>query len=368
MHVLHVIARLNDGGPARAIAALVEALPEFRHSVLCGSCSPGEGDATALVQAAGASVIPLPVLSRRVAPLADGLAGLQLVRAIRSQAPDLVHTHTAKAGALGRLACRLLHQPCLHTYHGHVLQGYFPRAVSLVAGHAERALAGNAWHHDLTTSQLHHLHGRWHIGRGRRWRVLPPPVPRVQRCAAAWHDQLRPSLPVVLFLGRLVKIKDPALWLQTLVLLARSRPVQGLICGAGPEAPGIAAAAASCGVPVHLTGAVPAGEALGIADLLLMTSVNEGLPLAAVEAAAAGIAVVAPPVGGLEDLIRWGGASGAPRTAGALAAVCDRLLGDRALAARRTARARAAVARLSPERLAPAYRRLYLEVAGGGRI
>jgi glycosyltransferase involved in cell wall biosynthesis len=123
VRIVHVVARLNDGGPARVIAALAAAHAAAGHEVhvLAGACAADERDI-------GDEVLPgrverLAGLGRRVSPLSDLLALRGLAARLRALDPDVVHTHTAKAGALGRLACRQLGIPCLHTYHGHVLHG-----------------------------------------------------------------------------------------------------------------------------------------------------------------------------------------------------------------------------------------------------
>jgi glycosyltransferase involved in cell wall biosynthesis len=192
--------------------------------------------------------------------------------------------------------------------------------------------------------------------------MLPVPVPPVARARAAWHERLRPGLPVVGFLGRLAAIKDGGLWLETLAALARQMPVQGVICGDGQERAMLEARAAALGVPALFTGFVPAAEALGGMDLLLMTSRNEGQPLAAFEAAGAGIPVVAPPVGGLADAVRSGAVVGARRDPEALAAACARLLRERRLAAAQSRRGARAAAAVTPGALAPLYESLYREI------
>jgi glycosyltransferase involved in cell wall biosynthesis len=363
VRIVHVIARLNDGGPARVIAALAREMAECGHqvTVLAGACGVDEPDCIELVQA-HAPVEAVPGLKRGLSALDELRALSSLTRRLRGLSPDLVHTHTAKAGALGRLACRRLGLPCLHTYHGHVLHGYFGRAMELGVRAAERAVAGVAWHQALTPSQLRDLRDRARIGRPARWRVLPVPVPPVAPARAAWHERLSPGVPVVGFLGRLAAIKDAPLWLETLAMLARRVPVQGVICGDGQERAALESRAAALGLPVIFTGFVPAAEALGGMNLLLMTSRNEGQPLAAFEAAGAGIPVVAPPVGGLADAVRSGAVVGARRDPESLAAACARLLADPRLAAAQARRGRAAAATVTPAALAPLYERLYREI------
>lgn len=363
VHIVHLIARLNDGGPARVIASLAREMIARGHrvSVLAGRCADGEPDVTGLVRASGATVDTIAGLGRRVSLVGDLGALVAVCRWLRALAPDVVHTHTAKAGALGRPLCQLLRIPCLHTYHGHVLGGYFPPLLSRALAHGERALAGDAWHQALTDSQFAELHGRHRIGRRRRWVVLPIPVEPVVAQPPSWP--VEPGPPVIGFLGRLAPVKDIRLWLDVFVLLTQRRAVRGLVCGEGVERPGAEQRAA--GLPLRFTGQVPAGMALGAMDVLLMTSRNEGLPLAAVEAGGLGVPVVAPGVGGLADLARQGAVEVAPRNAVALAAAVERLLAASDLRRRRIAEGRAFAATLTPAVLAPRYEALYRAVARG---
>ncbi len=356
LRVLHLIARLNEGGPARVLAALAGALSPLGVgcTVAHGRCADGEVDRREVVAAAGARLIELPGLGRRVQPWDDARALAATMALLRREQPDLLHTHTAKAGAIGRLAARLCGVPCLHTYHGHVLHGYFTPGIDAAVASLERLLAGTAWHQALTASQWRDLRHRAGIGRARRWRVLPVPVTPVIPVAAA----ARPR-PVLGWLGRLVPIKDGPLWLATLRELRRHRDVEGLICGDGSERTALERAAA--GLPVRFAGVVPAAQALAGMDVLLMTSRNEGQPLAAVEAAGAGIPVIAPPVGGLSDLIADGMVLGAARDPRALARACLRAFD---LTPARREAARAAALALAPAALAPRYRELYRLVAG----
>jgi len=363
MHIVHVIARLNDGGPARVLAALGSELARlgWRSTVLAGATAADERDLTAELRAGGMEVETVPGLGRRLRPLGDLTAGAWLVRRLKALRPDVVHTHTFKAGVLGRLACRRLQMPCLHTFHGHVLAGHFPAPVAYGLRLIERALAPIAHLHALTPGQRRELCRVHRIGTPRRWHVLPVPVAAVVRRPAAWHAALGPGARIG-FLGRLAPVKDADLWLEALAQLARLRPVQGVLCGDGGERPRLEARARALGVAVHVAGFVPAGEALAAMDLLLVSSRNEGLPLAVIEAAGVGVPVVAPAVGGLVDLAAWGAVLAAPRTPLGLAAACLRLLDDGELRQAQLARAAALAHRLRPQALAPRYAALYSRV------
>ncbi len=362
MHIVHIIARLNDGGPVRVLAALIPELHRLgiRSTVLAGHCASDEPDCSAWLRAHGVVVEQIAGLGRTVRLGEDWQAWRALVRRLRTLAPDVVHTHTAKAGFLGRLACRWLRLPCLHTYHGHVLDGYFSHPVTVALAHLERAVAFNHHHQALTPSQLLDLAHCFRIGRRSTWHSLPVPVLPVRpQPYAAWAAALRRRTPVVGFLGRLVPVKDVDLFLETLALLSHHRPVQGLVCGDGPQREHAEFRAAELQLRVHFTGFIPTAEALGQMDVLLMTSRNEGQPLAAIEAASAGVPVVAPRVGGLDDLARWGAVAGVERTPEALAAAVERVIADPDHRQQRVAAGLRVAAHLTPAALAPKYAELY---------
>lgn len=369
MHLVHLIARLNDGGPARVIAHLARMMGERGHrvTVLAGRCADDEPDLTGRLRADGVDVETIAGLGRRIAPWSDWQAWSALRARLAALKPDVVHTHTAKAGTLGRLACRNLDLACVHTYHGHVLDGYFGAVGSAVVRWIERSVAGGHLHHALTESQRRDLCDHHHIGRPDRWRVLPIPVEPVTVVHADWHRHLALGVPVLGFLGRLAPVKDADLWLDALAVLAKNRPIQGLICGDGAERVRLETRAKTLGVPVTFTGFVPAGEALARMDVLLITSRNEGLPVAAVEAGGVlgrpSVPVVAPPVGGLRDLISAGAVLGAARSAVDLAQACAQVLDDPALRQALSERARAYAAGLLPSGLAASYEALYRAAA-----
>ncbi|MBA2479637.1 MAG: glycosyltransferase family 4 protein [Planctomycetes bacterium] len=369
MHIVHVIARLNDGGPARVLAALARTMIARGHrvTVLAGSCAPDEPDLSDEVRASGAALEHVPGFGRRLRPTGDCSAVLFLLKRLPQLAPDVVHTHTAKAGVLGRLVCRARGLRCLHTYHGHVLHGYFSAAGDVIVRTVERLSAGPFHHQALTPSQARDLRDRARIGRPSRWTVLPVPVQPVAPLPAAWHSELDPTIPVMGFLGRLAPVKDGALFLAVLAELSKRMRLQGVVCGDGQERGQLEAQARASGVTVRFTGFIPAGEALAAMDVLVLTSRNEGLPLAAFEAASAGVAVVAPPVGGLADMIRWRAALGARRNAPALADAVHRVLTDTRLRRRLVARAKQVQEGVTPEALAPRYERLYRSIVEGHR-
>ena len=144
IRVARVITRLNVGGPAQQAILLAAGLDRtrFRTTLITGVVGRDEGDLAPAARTRGVEPVVIPELGRPVHPLHDLLALGKLVRLFRHLQPDVVHTHTAKAGTLGRLAARLTAVPAtIHTFHGHVLEGYFSPAVSQLFLRIERGLA-----------------------------------------------------------------------------------------------------------------------------------------------------------------------------------------------------------------------------------
>jgi glycosyltransferase involved in cell wall biosynthesis len=368
MRIVHLIARLNDGGPARVVANLARELGKRGHEVriLAGQTTADEPSLAGQFASEGLAIETLRGFGRRISLLGDVMVALALFRRLRALAPDIIHTHTAKAGVLGRLVARLLRIPVVHTYHGHVLSGYFTPAANGLARAVERFAAKRAHHHALTRSQFTELHGHFGIGTLLRWHILPVPVQSIRPYVAEWQARLVPARAVIGFVGRLAAVKDCALFLETLSELDRIRPVQGLICGDGALRGELEQRAATLGLPVLFTGYVPADEAFAAIDVLLMTSRNEGLPLVAVEAGSCAVPVVAPPVGGLTDLAEEGAVLLAERTAPALAQACAAVLSDESRRLALTSAGAALAARCRPAALAVSYEAMYAAVCEGG--
>src|SRR5262245_19917532 len=147
VRVLRVIARLNVGGPALHVAYLTRGLAErgYETTLVAGDVGRGEESMAFVAEREGIDIVRLPGLSRELSPIHDAAAAWRLARIIRKVRPDVGHTHTAKAGAVGRAATVLAgvrRRPVVvHTFHGHVLRGYFGRTGTLLFREIERALA-----------------------------------------------------------------------------------------------------------------------------------------------------------------------------------------------------------------------------------
>jgi glycosyltransferase involved in cell wall biosynthesis len=308
--VVRIIARLNAGGPARQACALHEKLSASLDTCLViGSLADGEQDMSYLLPSEQ-NVFRLPHMSREISLWSDISAFVSLVKFLRRERPDIVHTHTAKAGALGRVAAWLTRVPVIvHTYHGHVFAGYFGRWKSRTYVAIERLL-GRISTQVIAISelQLRDL--------SCRYRVVPPAKISVinngfdlSRFSSGQREMARDQLGlgrdefVVVWCGRMVPVKDVVLLANVVRKAAEKHSrISFLVVGDGTEKARLEAIVQGCG-NVRLTGWRKDMERIwAAADLALLTSRNEGTPTVLIEAMAAGVPFVATQVGGVPDL------------------------------------------------------------------
>ena len=320
VRIARIIGRLNVGGPARHAISLTAGLDPARFvtTLITGVGERDEGDLSAEARARGVQPVVIPELGPRIQLGRDLLALEKLVRLLRRLRPDLVHTHTAKAGALGRVAARLAGVPIIvHTFHGHVLEGYFSPSRTRLFLQIERALA-RITHRIITVSPRvrHDLLAKG-IGRPEQMEVVPVgldlarfqhgPVspPRLREKLAIPSDA-----PLLGIVGRLVPIKDHPTLFQALALLQTHGPAPHLIvAGDGERREALKRLAQDLGLAsrIHFLGWRNDLEAiLGELDVVICCSKNEGTPVALIEAMAAGVPVLSTDVGGVGDLIVHG--------------------------------------------------------------
>jgi len=315
--LLRVIARMNLGGPARHVLRIESGLRErgWRSHLVTGSVEPGEIDLAHEARAAGVSVTLLPELGRALHPARDlrALAGLRAL--IVARRPALVHTHTAKAGTLGRLAVGSdPRRPLVvHSYHGHVLTGYFGATKSAVFRAVERRLARRS---DALVAvaarvrdELLQQHG---VGRPEQYRVIPPGIDPARtaadaRAGAALRRQLRvpDDEPLAGWVGRYAPIKRVLALLDAWAARGSSRG-RLLLVGAGEQHDAVRARAATLRGVQLLPARAQLGAVYGALDLFVLPSRSEGLPQAVVEARLAGLPVLASAVGGVPELVAHG--------------------------------------------------------------
>jgi glycosyltransferase involved in cell wall biosynthesis len=315
LRVVRVIARLNVGGPAlHAVLATAGLRPDVQTTLAVGRVGPDEMEATDLLERFDVKPVRIPGLGRSISPVADLRAFSALVRLYRRVRPDVVHTHTAKAGAVGRLAARMAGVPhVVHTFHGHVFDGYFGRGGSKAAVRVERSLAKKTDRVVAVSEEVgRDLVERFGVVPREKLVVVPVGVPLDDYLACgALRGSLRRELslpgdaPLVAMVGRLVPVKDASLALDAWRLVRRELPSATLVVVGDGEEGAALRARAEPGV-VFLGWRRDVATIWADADLALLTSRNEGTPVSLIEAAASGVPAVATRVGGVPSVVEEG--------------------------------------------------------------
>ena len=309
LRVLHVIARLNVGGAALHVAQLAAEQARRGHHVLvvAGTIPEGEESMEYLVDELSLPFRKLPALQRDLSLRADAATIRELRRIIRAERPDVLHTHTAKAGAAGRIAAllsgRARPRAVVHTYHGHVLAGYFSPRKTAVFRRIERALAKRSSALVAVSAQVRDDLVSMRIAPTSRFAVIPYGFDLSGRVdpSGALRDRVRTEIGaggsfVVGWVGRLTAIKQPLLLVRTLGALVEEG-VDALLCvvGDGPDWAETEVLARELGLADRCRFVGYQKELAGwyaAFDAFCLTSANEGTPVAAIEALAAGRPVV----------------------------------------------------------------------------
>ena len=309
--VMQIIARMNVGGPAVLVADLMRNFdPKLVNAVLVtGYCDENESDYLDEV-AKDVKAIRVPGLGRSVSPLRDVNAFFLLIKEIRKFKPDVIHTHTAKAGVLGRVA-GLFAAPSakrVHTFHGHLLHGYFSKSKTQLVVFVEKFLAlitfrliaiGNSVKKDLVNAK---------IGKVSKYEVIFPGLQPLKTYA---NEEAKKSLGLesdktyLVFVGRLTQIKRPDRLLEIARYLKANQPnSQILIAGAGELLKTIEGVSASEGLPMTFLGwRSDIDLILSAGDIAILCSDNEGIPLTLIQASQAGLPIVSTDVGSVSDIV-----------------------------------------------------------------
>ena len=310
LRVLSIIDRLNVGGPALIATVLCEGLDpaRFDHRLLAGSIDPDEGDYVDL-RAPELRVERIKGLGRSPHPGNDAQALWRVSEVVRDFRPHIVHTHKAKAGVLGRTAAWTRRVPAtVHQFHGHLLSGYFsPSKTKLVAG-VERALARPTTGLIAVGAQVRDELLAAGIGRRDQYTVVAPgvvlPAPPDRRAARATFG-LGPDAPVVCFVGRLTQVKRPERFIDLAIEVARSHPTTTfLVAGEGELLETLRERARALGDSVQFLGwRGDVATVYAASDVVVLTSDNEGMPVALIEAASIGTPAVTTRVGSAPEVV-----------------------------------------------------------------
>jgi len=342
IRILRMIARLNIGGPAIHVHLLIKGLDseKFTHTLIAGKVSPREGDMGYLFDSTDHKPILFPELQREISLSRDIRAFGRIFKTVWRETPDIVHTHTSKAGSSARLAV-LLHNLIsrkriytVHTFHGHVFEGYFSRMKSLILMWIERLLAmftdviiaiSDTQKRDLATKfQIAPLRKIITIQLG--FELRPFLNNTLLRGQFRKKFTITEDTLLIGIVGRLVPIKNHRMFFQSAKQFVEQNPglqVQFMVVGDGElrdelqaycRQLGLADLVIFCGwvKDVHLVYAD--------LDILALTSLNEGTPVSIIEAMASSVPVIATDAGGVLDLL--GSPDGIPSPDGFI--VCER--------------------------------------------
>ena len=383
IRVLRVIARLNVGGPALHVSYLSRELDRigYETTLVAGRIGSDEGSMEYVADELGVQPRYVPALQRDISPVADAVAARRVLQIIREVRPDVLHTHTAKAGAVGRLAAMMAGSArpaaVVHTFHGHVLRGYFNPLKTEAFRQLERGLARTTDALVAVSPEVRDDLVALGVAPAERIVVIRLGLDFEARLAttAGARERLRRELGIapdaflVAWLGRMTEIKRADVLLRAFAgLRQRQGHAELVVVGDGPLRGALEALSRSLGIDghTHFTGfRSDVGDVYAAADAVVLTSANEGTPVSVIEAQAAGLPVVSTDVGGVRDVVVEGG-SGFVVDAGDVDAVAERLsrLGaDRGLRERLGAAGRErAISRYGVPRLVADVDRLYREL------
>jgi glycosyltransferase involved in cell wall biosynthesis len=324
IRVLRLIARLNMGGPALHVSYLTNGLADrgYETTLAAGSLARGEGSMSFVADELGVKVEAIPHLHREISPIHDPLTVARIVRLIQEVRPHILHTHTAKAGAVGRLAATLAGDArppiVVHTFHGHVLRGYFDPARTAFFRRLERELARQTTRLIAVSPEVRDDLVGLGVAPPEKFSVIRLGIDLDQRITGQVDGGapfrrlfgVAPDEFVVGWVGRMTAIKRVD---DVLLAFRRLRelgvPARLCLVGDGPDREDVEQKAHDLGVVRHT---LFVGYQRDVApyysffDAFVLPSANEGTPVSAIESLAAGRPVVATRVGGTPDVVEDG--------------------------------------------------------------
>jgi glycosyltransferase involved in cell wall biosynthesis len=313
------------GGPALHVAYLSDGLRDrgYDTTLVAGSLALGEESMAVVAERLGVPIVTIPELHREISPLLDLRAAYRLADLIREVRPQILHTHTAKAGTIGRLAARLLGGAgppiVVHTFHGHVLRGYFDPVRSTAFRLLERWLARRTTALIAVSPEVRDDLVSLGVAPREKFTVVRLGIEldeRVGTDSDGPRAETRRALGipadrfVVGWIGRMTGVKrtdDVLLAVRAL----RERGVDTVLCmvGDGPDRDAVERRAHQLGIvrdSLFLGYQEEVASYYAAFDALILPSANEGTPVSAIEALAGGRPVVATRVGGVPDVVRDG--------------------------------------------------------------
>lgn len=311
IRVMRIIARMNVGGPAVQVSGLMRGLQatEFDHRLFTGFCADDEADYLDTV-ATDVSALRIDGFGRRVSLGGDFKAFFSLVKEIRSFKPHVIHTHTAKAGFLGRIASIVSFHPSIrvHTFHGHLLNGYFGSFKRFLVVLAEKILAMSSHQLLAVGDKVRQDLLEAGVGTLNKFSLMPPGLQINElpsKSASREIYGLSPQKLECAFIGRVTRIKRPDRFLDVVSEVERrGLDIEFLIAGDGELLENCRARISAGDLPVKVLGWQSNIEkVLSAADIVVLTSDNEGSPLSLIQAGMAGLPVVSTRVGSVPEVV-----------------------------------------------------------------
>jgi glycosyltransferase involved in cell wall biosynthesis len=298
MRVLHVIARLNVGGTARYITRLAEELPKHKIETFVATGFV-QGSEQEDPSAKKLKVIRIPSLGRQINPIKDHFAFKQLLEIIKEVKPDILHTHTFKAGYIGRIKTKEINKAAgkqvkfVHTFHGHLFDDpEFSGLKSLVITSFERRFAMRTDAIVTVGAQVGKELLEREIGQPEQFTNIPPGVEPLK------IPKAKPRKKITIgWIARVTGVKNP---LRALEIAKLFPDAQFLIAGGGDMLEQVKAQAPH---NTKVLGWTDAPKLFAASDIILSTSENEGMPIALIEAQLASKPVVATNVGGVSEVV-----------------------------------------------------------------
>jgi len=327
--VLRILNRLIVGGPLLNASYLTKYMePELETMLVVGEKEAHEKDAGYFTDQLGIKPVYIPEMGRSISPLKDYGAYKKIKQLIREFKPDIVHTHAAKPGAIGRMAAAAMKVPVIvHTYHGHVFHSYFNSAKTKAFINIERYL-GKKSNAIIAISEQQHreLVKDFRIAPADKFRIVPLGLDldkfatgnEVKRQSFRMTYGISDETIVITITGRMVPVKNHELFLQGISYLLQHSPkkIKAFIVGDGETRAAMEIKAKELGIGFSTVNDVVHDQPLVFtswrsdidvinagSDIITLTSFNEGTPVSLIEAHAAGKPVVSTRVGGIEAVV-----------------------------------------------------------------
>lgn len=321
--VLRIINRFNVGGPTYNAAYLSKFLPEdFEVKLIGGTPAPGEAHSGYMLDQIGVTYQEIPEMSRSINPFQDIKAFFRIRKIIREFQPDIVHTHAAKAGALGRIAAWMAGVPVIvHTYHGHVFSNYFSGWKSRLVRFVEKQLGKISTHIIvISEKQFDEIIGEFKIVPPSKAYIVPLgfDLNRFKENKESKREAFRNlwktnDAIAIGIIGRFAPVKNHPLFFESLHVLKKIRSDwKAFIIGDGELKQTYIESLSSFKVSetpnpdaqiIFTSWIKDIDVALAGLDIIVLTSLNEGTPVSLIEAQAAGKPVLSTRVGGVENCI-----------------------------------------------------------------